>query len=84
LTEPHLNTPDALAVFLAGIGYPRTEIVDAVRKDFPDADADAVTDAAIGSARQQNAELDRAVERDEAAARAAEHDVSKTMHQEGE
>lgn len=87
MTEPHLNTPAALAQFLAGIGYDRVQVVAAVREDFPDRHTpfvDRVVDDAFEAVAKQNAELDRAVERDEEAARAAEHDVSKTMHQEGE
>lgn len=83
MKEPPLNTPDALALFLAGVGYPRAEVVDAVRKDFPDANAEHVVNDAYEQVAERDAELDRAVERDETAARAAEHDLSKTMHQEG-
>ena len=81
-----LDTPEALALFLAGIGYERDDVVAAVVDDFKLTRdrANAIVDEAFAKAAQQQQELDRAVERDEAAARAAEHDVSTTMHQEGE
>lgn len=82
MSEP-LTTPATLAKFLVGMGYHRAEVVESVRADFPDRHAafiERVVDDAYADVRKQDAELDRAVERDESAARAAEHDVSKTMH----
>lgn len=75
-------TPRAadLARVLAGTGYDRHEVVDVIRREYPGEDAEAITDAAIADATEQNRELDRAVDRDEAAAVAAEHDLSTTMH----
>jgi hypothetical protein len=77
-------TASQLAHVLAGTGYDRQDVVDVIRREYPSEDAEAITDAAIAAVAEQDTDLDRAVERDEQAAIAAEHDVSTTMHQEGE
>lgn len=55
-----------------------------IREQFPSADTTAVMDRAIAEDLVDEYELDELIERDDAAARAAEHDTTKTMHQEDE
>jgi hypothetical protein len=73
--DPPLNSAQALARFLCGIGYDRAQIEVAVRQDFPDADASAVVEAAMRHAAQWDEELDREVQQERDAAIAAEHDT---------
>lgn len=80
MNYPYLNTPRALARFLTGMGYDRGEAIAAVAKDFPQADAEAAVDDAIAAVGARDMALDQEVETDAAAARAAEHDTSRTMH----
>jgi hypothetical protein len=60
----------------------RTGCEDEIRAMFPDVDVAAIMDHAIAADLQDELELDEQIERDERAARAAEHDLTKTMHQE--
>lgn len=80
MTEPYLNSPQALATFFAGMGYDRADIIAGIREDFPSDDVEAIVDEAIAKVAERDEEIDREVEKDEQAARAAEHDTSRTMH----
>jgi hypothetical protein len=69
-----LNKPQDVARLLAGTGFSSEQIEEALRKEFPDADAPAVTAAAIEHRRKWDDELDREVRKEQDAAIAAEHD----------
>lgn len=72
-----LRTPDELARFLAGMGYPRAEVAEAVRNDFPDRFpeyVERVVDDAFTAAGTWDEGLDREVRKEQDAAIAAEHD----------
>lgn len=78
-----LASARALARFLVGMGYDRENVLSAVRQEFPEADADAAVRDAEQQKAQSDAEVEAQLEREAQAARAAEHDVSKTMHERG-
>lgn len=78
------DKPESMALLLAGMGYKRAQVVAAVCEGFPDrypAYVERIVDDAYERVARQEAELDRAVERDQSAARTAEHDLTQTMHQ---
>jgi hypothetical protein len=73
-----LNTPQNMADFLAGAGYPRAEIEATVSADFPDADTSKVVDVALRKKREWDERLDGEVQKERDAAIAAEHDEGGT------
>lgn len=75
------DTPEKLARFLAVVGSPRDDSIALVRADFPDADVEQLVDDARAANSRDESELDQLARAEEGRARAAEVDLSKSMHE---
>lgn len=78
-----LETPEKLARFLAAVGAPPDEAVPLIAADFPDEDARRLFDEAVAAKSRDESELEALAGADDERARAAETDLSKTMHGRG-
>lgn len=78
-------TPEALArMLVATYGLEnRSQIANAILSEYPRADVDALIDEAAQELAESEAEADRLIAEEEARARDAEHDLSKSMHLQG-
>lgn len=77
------DSPDGLATFLVGMGYDQAAVVETVRKEYPDLeDPHAVVERASQVVRQEHAALDALADAEVQQAVDAEHDLSKSMHEE--
>lgn len=69
-----------MARALAGVGYDRAKMVAALHRHFPDSDAERLIDDATAWAEKLDASLGEGERLEAGAARDAEHDLTKTMH----
>lgn len=74
------DTPMKLARFLVGMGYSYEASHAALRKDFPDANADQALYDALQNVAAEEMAIDAEIRRDVARAIGAEHNLSQTMH----
>lgn len=75
------------ALLLAHWGGDHADLTRDLRRQFPRltvAQASDFIDEAVEKLRVRDAEIDRLADAEEARAREAEHDLSQTMHEEGD
>lgn len=75
-----LETAKQQVIFFASMGYRREQVRAHIEDLFPTADFDSLWIEAEAQIAESERSLDAAVARDDKAARAAEHDLTKTMH----
>lgn len=74
--------PEQMARVLVEGEYNRTQIIDAMRKRYPDADVEQIVGVALERQQRVDRDLERLAEQDAARARRAEHDLSRSTHHE--
>lgn len=76
-----LETAEKLARFLVRLEYPRGDVMETLHRDFPDADLEAVYAQALAQKELSDAQVEAQLRREAAAATAAEHDLSRSIHE---
>lgn len=74
-----LNTIEAVARFLVGLDYGDDEVRRTLAMQFPGGDVDAAMTQAYEHKARLNADVEQALAGEADAARASEHDLSKSM-----
>lgn len=77
----NLNTPAEQARFLIVLGYSRELVLRHIRTTFPRVNAESVVTEAVAQHQESERQLDAAVRADDERARAAEHDLNRSMHE---
>jgi hypothetical protein len=75
-----LETIEATARFLVGLGYDDAEIRRTLVKQFPGGNVEDAMSTAYADKARLDADVDAALEQEAAAARASELDLSKSIH----
>lgn len=75
-----LETIEATARFLVNLDYDEAEVRRTLTMQFPGGDVDAAMEDARAHKARLDAEIAAVTARDDQAARAAEHDLGRSMH----